>query len=185
MKNKLLALFVILSLSSCTYLDLFNKRKVPEISFLEKAPKVSLKEFFNGDIKAFAITKDANDKIISSYTSKMKGEWDENKGVLKKNYYYNNGKSDNRTWLITDNKDGTFDAVGHDMAEPATGTQVANAVQMLYALFIPENGVKTKVRFEDSYYLVDKNSMISISTARSENGKLISNTIISLTKESE
>lgn len=180
MKNKTLAILAIFLLSSCALLQ--QKKPDPEISFLSQAPRVNIQEFFDGDIDVFAIMQDENGKIIKSYTASIYGEWDENKGVVKNKYFYNDGSKDSRTWLITDNKNDTFDAVGHDMAEAARGQQKGNAIQMLYALYVKENGIKTKVRFEESYYLVDKDSMIANAIAKDERGKIISKATISLKK---
>lgn len=181
--KKLSAIALILSLSSCSYLDFLNpKEKEKEISFLEMAPKVDLKQFFKGEIESFAIIKDGNDKIIGSYTGTMRGEWDENKGVLKQNFLYNEGRRDNRTWLITDNGDGTFSAVGHDVVESETGRQIGNVIQMPYSFAIVENGVRQKIKYEDNFYLVDSSSMIGVSVAKSSRGVVISKSIISLRK---
>lgn len=181
--KKLFAITLILSLSSCSYFDFLKSQdKEKEISFLEMAPKVDLKQFFRGEIESFAIIKDGNDKIIGSYTGTMRGEWDENKGVLKQNFLYNDGKRDNRTWLITDNVDGTFSAVGHDVVESETGKQIGNTIQMPYSFAVLENGVKQKIRYEDNFYLVDSSSMIGTSVAKSSRGIVISKSLISLKK---
>lgn len=177
---KKLAILAVFLLTSCELLQ--QKKPDPQISYLSQGPRMDMQQFFEGDIEAFAIVQDAQGKIIKSYTSKVYGEWDENKGLVKKKFYFNNGKKDSRTWLVTDNKNNTFDAVGHDMAEPARGKQMGNALQMLYALYVKENGLKTKVRFEDSYYLVNKNAMIATSIAKNTRGKVISKSTISLKK---
>lgn len=174
MKKLFAALFLISLLSSCTVLQNFNKSA--EIDYLEKGAKIDFKKFFSGDIEGFAITQDQNGKISGTQTVKINGKWDENKGVIQQNFIYADGKKDSRTWLITFNDNGTFDAVGHDVSSPAKGKQIGNAAQMIYSLLLSENGVKREVKFEDKMYLVDDKSMIVISDFKkgfSSSGKSI------------
>lgn len=183
MKKFLSSLAIItcaISLSSCAYFQ--GNKKVEELSFLEKAPKIDIRNFFKGDIEAFAITQDQNGKITNSYIAKMTGKWEDNKGVLQQNFVYEDGKKDSRTWLIDVSEDGlSFGAVGHDVIEPAQGRQLGNAMQMNYPLSFLREGVKQKINFEDNFYLVDSRSLIGTSLMR-KNGTIIGKSIISFKK---
>jgi hypothetical protein len=156
----------ILSLiSSCSYLQNFApKASFSELDTVDNSAKLDVKSFFNGDLEGFAISQDQNGKITGTNTIKINGSWEGNKGVVQEVFIYNGGKKDSRTWLITLEDDGTFDAVGHNVSSPAKGRQVGNAAQMIYSLLIPTNGVKEEVKFEDKMYLVDDKSMIKISS---------------------
>lgn len=186
MKKSLSILVILLFSASCTYIKNLNADKAKEISYLEK-PKLDIKAFFNGDLESFAITQDGNGKVIGSYTAKIKGEWEDSKGVIKNNIFYNDGRKDNRTWLITDNLDGTFDIVGHDVSDAETGKQIGNVLQVFYNLSILQNGSKQKykVRVENESYLVDENSMIGTSIIKSKDGKIISKSMVSVKKISK
>jgi hypothetical protein len=186
MKKLSSILIILLFSTSCTYIKNLNVDKAKEISYLEK-PKLDIKAFFNGDLESFAITQDGNGKVIDGYTAKIKGEWEDNKGVIKNNLFYNDGKKDNRTWLITDHLDGTFDIVGHDVSDAETGKQIGNAFQVFYNLAISQNGSKqkSKVRVENESYLVDENSMIGTLIVKSKDGKIISKSIVSVKKISK
>jgi|LauGreSBDMM110SN_4_FD.fasta_scaffold11554_4 hypothetical protein len=159
------ALTIISAASSCAYLENFSgKQKPSEIIALERAPKIDAKNFFVGDLEVFAITQDVNGKIVGSFTGKMSGKWDENKGVLQQTYISEVGKKDNRTWLITTDSDDTFTAVGHDMTTPIKGRQLGNVMQMTYTLSISQKeGGKQETTYEDNIYLVDERSALGIS----------------------
>ena len=151
--------------SSCSFLEKF----IPQKSFsaldaTDVGTKMDIKNFFSGDIEGFTISQDQNGKITNVSTVKMNGTWDENKGVLKQNFSYNGGRKDSRTWLITIDADGNFDAVGHDVSSAAKGVQISSMAQMTYSLLVPINGIKQEIRYEDRMYLVDDKSMIVIST---------------------
>jgi hypothetical protein len=137
---------------------------------------MDLKKFFSGEIEGFGIALDDNGKIIGTKIVKINGKWEENKGVVQYNFVYPNGNKDSRTWLITLHDDGTFDAVGHNVAAPAEGQQNGNAARMNYSLVSTNKGQKTETRYEDKMYLVDEKSMImnsTFSTRFSASGKEI------------
>ncbi|MDX2083744.1 MAG: DUF3833 family protein [Rickettsiales bacterium] len=158
-------IFSITILSSCAFIEKYTSQKPAEVTSLDR-PKLDLKSFFNGDLEIFAITQDKNGKIIGSYSGKMNGKWDENKGVLQQNITYDDGKRDSRTWLITLYSNGEFEAVGHDFIAPMQGKQSGNAMRMIYTLSILQNDKKQQTDYEDNFYLVDERSAIGISTIK-------------------
>ena len=176
------ALSLLFLISSCSYLQNFvPKSSFSELDTVDNVAKLDIKSFFNGDLEGFAISQDQNGNITGTNTIKINASWEGNKGIIQEVFIYNGGKKDSRTWLVTFEDDGTFDAVGHNVASPAKGRQIGNAAQMIYSLLIPANGVKEEVKFEDKMYLVDEKSMIKISSFRknySSSGK----NIISLKK---
>lgn len=171
------------SLSSCALIEKYSY-KPNEITSLEKGPKFDVKNFFNGDLEVFAINQDNDGKITGTFTAKMNGKWDENKGVLQQSFTYDNGKKDSRTWLITADSDGTFNAVGHDVVTPVKGKQIGNAMQMLYSLSVKVDGVKQNSDREDNFYLVDDRSAIGIAFIRKD-GSAAGKSIISYKKVSK
>lgn len=162
---KILALVTItLSLPSCVLFEGLSSKKIVEpLDYIEGATKLDIKKFFDGNIEAFGIKQNSVGKIISTSTVKITAKWDENKGTIQQNFFYQDGSKDNRTWLITVNSDGTFGAVGHDVFVPAQGKQIGNAAQSSYGLMVSQKGIKTEVSYEDRMYLVDEKSMIVIS----------------------
>lgn len=157
------AIFIASTLSSCAVIQNFLAPKAaPQLDYLDGATKMDIKKFFNGDLEGFAIKQDSNGKITSTLTTKINGKWDDNKGVIQQNFLYNDGTKDSRTWLVTVDSDGTFDAVGHDVAVPAKGKQSGNAAQSLYSLTLGSKTGKEEVNFEERMYLVDEKSMIMI-----------------------
>lgn len=170
-----------LSLTSCAALQkmMNNKRLPAEPDYIEKGAKMDVKKFFNGELEGFSIIQGADGKISGTQTVKITSKWEEDKGVWTQVFTLNDGKKDSRTWLVTLNDDGTFDAVGHDVSVPATGKQIGNVAQMIYALSLPTKvegrTVKEAVQYEDRMYLVDDKSMIMITEFRRNgtSGKII------------
>ena len=173
MKNfiRLFSLIAIISTSSsCALMEKFKSKKPAEpLDYLENAAKFDFKKFFTGDVEAFAIKQGEDGKIIGTSTIKISGKWDENKGVVQQNFLFNDGSKDSRTWLVTINQDGTFDAVGHDVATAAAGKQIGNAAQSKYSLMISQKAGRQEVFFDDRMYQIDEKSMIIISNFKNKN----------------
>jgi len=164
-----IAITALLFSSSCAGLFQDDKKPVDPIDYISGAEKFDYKNFFDGAIDGFAIVKNQNGKIISTKKVYIDAEWEGNKGIVKNKYVYNDGKKDSRTWLVTLSKDGTFDAVGHDVTTPAQGRQVANAAQSTYTLKIRDDKGSENVSYEERMYLVDEDSMIMITNYRKQN----------------
>lgn len=157
------AAIITLSLSSCAQLQgYFAPKAPPQLDYLSGATKMDIKKFFNGDIEGFAIKQDATGKITGTMTVKMNGKWEDEKGVLQQNFVNADGTKDSRTWLITVDADGTYDAVGHNVIAPAKGIQLGNAAQSLYSLMLAAKMGKEEVAYEEKIYLVDEKSAIMI-----------------------
>lgn len=184
MRNLLLFVAVFV-LSSCGVLEKLkgssqNKTLSP-IVYLNNAPKYDVKKFLNGDLEGFAIVRNEKDEIIDSFTAKVDGFWEENRGTIKYSFKFNNGKKDARTWLITVERSGDYEAVGHDFAAPAKGRQSGNVSEIIYSLKKEYRGRKEKIDHDDKIYLVDKNSAIVISEMRIGK-KMIGRVTLSLKK---
>jgi hypothetical protein len=177
MNNFLKLALLLYLIPSCAYL---NDSK-PQLDSLSNGSKIDIKNFLNGDLEGFAITQNAQGKIENTFTAKINGSWEGNKGTVRYNFYSNNVKLDNRTWLITINDDKTYSAIGHDAIEPAQGQQIGNLSYMSYKLLIPYQDKKQKISFEDRTYLVDEKSAIIISTMKSGN-TVLTKSIISVRK---
>jgi hypothetical protein len=169
----LLIVFVLFLLSSCIEIESFLlKEPDAKIDYLEKSARLDIKSFFNGDIDGFALIQDKKENIIATFTIKINGQWQEGKGIINHSFIYNDGVKNSRTWLISVDSDGSFDAVAHDITNIAKGKQAGNTAQMSYVLLLAEQREKDKqeVRFEDKMYMIDEKSMIIISKFRKHDG---------------
>ncbi|MSP33321.1 MAG: DUF3833 family protein [Rickettsiales bacterium] len=180
----LITTLTLATITSCELLQQLgspkNKALTP-VDYLEKAPKLDIKNFFTGDLEGFAILLNSQEKIDTSFTAKINGKWEENRGTVQYNYLYNGGKKDSRTWLITIDDSSSYSAIGHDFIETAQGRNQGNASIITYTLNAMLKEQKQRIEFEDQLYLVDEKSAIIISTMRSGNN-IISKAIISLKK---
>ncbi|HLD76952.1 MAG TPA: DUF3833 family protein [Rickettsiales bacterium] len=179
-----IAVFAMNFVVSCAFLEQFSQKQTKQLkplNYLEKAPKVNIKNFLDGDLSGFAIIQDVNDKIENSFVVDVDGKWEGNKGTVRFNYVFNGGKKDSRTWLITVEDAENYTAIGHDFLSPAEGRQAGNTSQIIYTLRQIYKDKKEQIEFEDNLYLVDEDSAIIISEMRIGKTKL-GKAIISLKK---
>jgi len=182
MKKFISLIAIVILTSSCSVIKGFREPAL-DVDHLKRGEKIDIRSFLDGKLEGFAIVQDKDGNIISTKKLTIKGEWEDNKGVIKYTYLMEDGKKDTRTWLISMSENGeSFTGVGHDIVSPAKGKQVGNAMQMLYTLLLDKNGKKSEVDFNDKIYLVDSESAIMIVDLKegfSSSGK----SIISLKKE--
>lgn len=168
-KLSLLTLFLS---NSCALLQKQEKVAEPLDYIKGSTVKMNYRDFFNGKLEGFAIKKGQDGKITNSFKVEITGNWDDNRGVVKYNYIYFDGKKDSRTWLVTVDRDGTYEAIGHDVARPAQGEQIGNSARASYSLKISDKKTKEEVLFTEQMYLVDSESMILIQDYKKLNPSL-------------
>lgn len=171
-----LSLFLI---SSCQFKK--SNEPLPRLNYLDGAPNFSVDNFFDSQLRGFAIILDKDEKIIDKIEMTASGSWSGNKGTVKFSYIYKNNRKDYRTWLITKQSSEKFSIVGHDFIGAANGRQAGNVSEILYKMNYKFNGTENKIDFVDNIYKVSNDSAVTI-TELYDNGKLVGKIIGSLVK---
>jgi len=169
-------LALLLNTASCeTFRKIDFRRMDPRLLFgkkvyfdskldsLNNVQMLNIRFFFDGELEGHGIKRNNDGNIVDAQNIKIKSKWQGNKGTLQFDYYHDNQHLDSRTWLITLNPNGTFEAIGHDIIGQAHGKHSGNASQIIYDLMLPdEYNRKIEHHFEDKIYLVDEKSAIMI-----------------------
>lgn len=129
--------------------------------YSDKSPKFDIRKYFKGNLEAYGILKDRSGKVTRTFTVKMKGSWDNNKGKLEEFFVFDDGETDQRTWELTMIDENNFTGKAHDVIGTAKGQQYGNAMRMDYVLRIPVNGKKYDIKIKDWMYLIDNDSLIN------------------------
>lgn len=127
-------------------------------------PNLNLREFFNGDIKAWGQFQDRSGKVIKHFTVDMKASWKNNEGILHEDFLYDDGTKQTRIWYLTDLGDGNYQGRADDVVGTAKGVARGNALQWQYTLALPVDGKVWNVQFNDWMFLHDANSMMNRAT---------------------
>lgn len=162
---KIIAILIIIFIA---IFMLIPTNKTPEI-YQDKTPKLDIREYLNGNLKAWGMLKNRKGEVTRKFVVDMKGTWDNNSGVLEEYFTFDDGEKSQRIWKINFIDNNNFEAVADDVIGKAVGSQYGNAVQMKYVLDLEvdkEKGTKYKVNLDDWMYLVEDDILINESTIK-------------------
>lgn len=136
-------------------------------NYANNQPKLDIRNYLNGKIKAWGILEDRSGNITRRFEVDMTGTWIKNEGILEEYFVFDDGKKESRTWKIKFNDEKNFTASAGDVVGIATGKQIGNAMQMNYVLDLKlDNGKNYHVKLDDWMYLIDENTLVNKSTIK-------------------
>ncbi|MDP2226206.1 MAG: DUF3833 domain-containing protein [Moraxellaceae bacterium] len=124
-------------------------------------PVLDLREYFNGDLKAWGQFQDRSGKVIKRFTVDMKGTWTGNEGKLEEYFTYDDGTKQTRIWYLSALPDGRYTGRADDVIGIAEGQASGPALHWHYTLALPVDGKTYHVRFNDWMWLHDQHTMVN------------------------
>lgn len=126
------------------------------------SPKVDVKEYFNGEIKAWGIVQDWRGDVVNRFDVEMVGSWEGNVGTLKEHFeYYDKDKVQERIWTITKIDDDTFEGRADDILDKATGKIKGNAMNWAYRMDLPVDDTTYRITFDDWMWQMNDGVLIN------------------------
>jgi Protein of unknown function (DUF3833) len=129
--------------------------------YKETSPKMDIKEYFNGPIKAWGIVQDWRGRVVSKFDIDMTGKWDGDTGTLTENFTYYEGKKQQRIWTITKLADGTYEGTAADIIDKATGAVEGNAARWSYVMDLPVDDTTYRISFDDWMWQMNDGVLIN------------------------
>lgn len=130
--------------------------------YIDMEPKMSIEEFFNGNIKAWGIVQGFSGNVEARFDVEMVGKWDGNQGVLDEVFtYYDTGKVQYRTWNITKLDDLTYQGGAGDIIGTANGTNYGNAIKWEYEMDVPVDDKTYRLTFKDWMWAMNGDVVIN------------------------
>lgn len=126
-----------------------------------ETPELKLEEFFNGELVAYGIVQDYSGEVTQRFRVEMVGTWDGNEGVLDEQFYYADGREQERIWYLTKTAPNQYEGRASDVEGVAKGRTVGNVLSWEYVLVIEMDGEPFSVTLDDWMYLVDSDNMIN------------------------
>ena len=124
-------------------------------------PKLDLKEYFNGPIKAWGIVQDRSGKVTQRFDVTMLGSWDGDTGTLKENFKYYDGKTQERTWTIKKIADNRYEGTAGDIIGKAEGNVAGNAMRWAYVMELEVKGTTYNITFDDWMFIMNDGVLIN------------------------
>ncbi len=153
MRRILIVMTLIMSLTNCTGRNLEH--------YKGSKPKLDIKEYFTGPIKAWGIVQDRKGNVIRKFDVDMVGTWDGDNGTLDEDFRYYDGETQKRIWKITKLSDGKYAGTAGDILDKANGAQEGNAVNWSYVMDLPVGEDTYRLKFDDWMWLMNDGVLIN------------------------
>jgi hypothetical protein len=160
-KKTLSTILILMSLFSCS--------KIKPKDYQNNLPKLDIRNYLNGKIKAWGMLEDRSGKVTRRFVVEMQGSWKGNEGTLQEYFTFDDGEKSERIWTIKFSDDHNFTATAADVVGQAKGSQYGNAMQMKYVLDLvvdKEKQTKYKVSLDDWMYLLEDKVLVNKSTIK-------------------
>ena len=137
----------------------------PQVAdYAGEAPRLDLREYFNGTIDAWGVFTDRAGKVIKRFSVVMNCSWQGGDGVLDEAFSYSDGTRQRRIWRLKQLDDGRYTGRADDVRGEAAGQQLGNAFHWRYVLALPVEGKVVEVDMDDWMYLMSDRVMLNKAT---------------------
>ncbi|QXW28667.1 DUF3833 domain-containing protein [Aeromonas sanarellii] len=125
-------------------------------------PGWDLARFFNGKLVAHGLVTDRSGEVTSRFRVEMQGHWQDGKGELFEQFYFDDGRRQTRTWFLSKGADGHWRGTAADVVGEAVGKTAGFALNWRYQLDLAlPDGEVVRVSFDDWMYLLDDDRLIN------------------------
>jgi hypothetical protein len=130
--------------------------------YRSQGPSWDLARFFNGKLVAHGLVTDRCGEVTSRFRVEMQGHWQDGKGELFEQFYFDDGRQQTRTWFLSKGADGHWHGTASDVVGEAVGKTQGFAFNWRYQLDLAlPDGEVVRVSFDDWMYLLDEDRLIN------------------------
>jgi hypothetical protein len=127
----------------------------------QSTPKLDLRAFFDGELKAYGLVKNRSGLVTRRFTATIDASWQDEQGTLIEHFVFDDGEQQDRVWILTDQGDGKYSGTATDVIGEALGQVRGSVFQWEYRLEVPYKDDKIVVNLDDWLYLLDENRLIN------------------------
>lgn len=124
-------------------------------------PALDLKEFFNGELKAYGMLQNRSGVVTRRFTASIDASWEEDKGTLIEEFQFDDGEVQYRTWQLIDHGNQHYTGTASDVIGDAEGSIVGSVFQWQYILEVPYSDDTIQVNLDDWLYLIDEKHLLN------------------------
>jgi len=164
---KVLQVIVMVSVLACLIAASGCSVSVDGKSYENVTPAFNIKQFFDGNVKAWGIVQNRSGDVVQRFVVNIDGTLDEDTLMLKETFEYGVGQGPlTRTWRIIQQADGSFIGKAGDIDGPAKGVSYGNAFNFHYNMDLPVGDERYSVTFDDWFWAFDDATMMNRSYIR-------------------
>lgn len=152
-RGKRLLLYAALWLAACAGPDVAQ--------YAQQQPVLDVPAFFGGKTEAWGMFQKRSGEVVKRFTVAIEGRRQGSDFVLDEHFTYSDGSTEQRTWTLARQPDGTWRGRAGDVVGEAIGHSAGNALNWRYTLRLPVGDATYDVQFDDWMYLVDARTMIN------------------------
>ncbi len=131
-------------------------------TYQSSAPRFDLFGYFNGNVRAWGMVQDYTGKQTRRFEVEIVGIVEDNSLTLVEDFVFDDGELDQRIWVITKSKDGSYQGKAEDIVGVATGKEQGNALQWQYDFEIKTDDSTITVAFDDWLYRQDEKHVFNL-----------------------
>jgi len=124
--------------------------------YQSSSPKFDIQQYFSGKSIAWGMVQDYTDKVTRRFCVELDGQWQDDKGLLKEVFYFDDGEVTFRNWQLIKLKQGKYQGRAEDVIGKASGQQMGFAFQWQYDLLVPIDGEEVQLSLDDWMYQIDE-----------------------------
>lgn len=129
-------------------------------------PAFDLRDYFNGDIKAWGQFEQRDGSIARRFEVDIKATWQGNIGTLDERFVYDDSSTEQRVWTLTDLGNGQFQGRAADVIGIAQGQANGSVFRWQYTLRLPVGDTTYDVQFDDRMFRYDGRHMMNRATVK-------------------
>lgn len=129
--------------------------------YSENSPKMDIKEYFNGPIKAWGIIQDWRGRVVRQFDVTMVGKWENDTGILQEYFSFYDGQTQERTWTIKKLEDQKYEGTASDIIGKAQGVVNGNSAQWSYIMDLEMDDKTYRVHFDDWMWLMNDGVLVN------------------------
>ena len=150
-----------LALTVTLFLLMAGCSRVSIQSYQDTQPKLDLRTFFDGRLYAHGILQNRKGMVTRKFSAEIDARWEGNTGYLDEVFYFDDGKTETRNWVLTLHDDGRVSGTAGDVVGEAEGQLAGSALHWKYTLAVPYKGDTLNVLIDDWLYLVNENRLLN------------------------
>jgi hypothetical protein len=129
--------------------------------FEGREPRFVPEVYFDGKVRAWGIFEDRFGRLRRQFTVGIDGAWDGQALTLTEDFQYDDGKDEQRVWVITKTDTHTYKATADSIVGTAFGRSCGNAIKWHYMFALTVGGRERHVRFDDWMFQQDDDVVIN------------------------
>ena len=134
--------------------------------YADTLPRADIRQHLGGPIQSEGVIYGPMGRVSARFVAKMHGEWTGNRGVLRENFTYATGRSQQREWIITLGESGDFTATAPDIVGVATGGQSGATIWMRYRIRLEPDAGGHVLDVTDWLYVMENGAIMNRSEFR-------------------